>query len=265
MQWQKPPLRVQPVWSDLQPEFFATPSGWYWNAPDLWPYYRLVLYGGLALLLLGSLLISNLFQSASGREARSFNTLIQTLEQEPERFGQAAQVYLKRFPKGHWSVQVQDLATNLPATVFYRAMNQAEHQPALPLRLEAYQALPRPRDPQLGGRLQKNITRCIERIQIYETRLARARTYIQKEYYSNSLLLLAQLVKQGPEYGALYTEAQELLNRTSLKKIEFYIVKGQLGKARNALNNARLQGVSADVLDHLSAKIKNIEQLKPLR
>ena len=158
-----------------------------------------------------------------------------------------------------------DLSANLPATVFYRAMNQAEHQPAMPLRLEAYQALPKPRDPQLAARLKTRMDSCIERLQAYETRLARARSYIQKEYYSNSLLLLAQLVKQGPEYGALYTEAQELLNRTSLKKIEFYIVKGQLAKARNALNNARLQGVSTDVLDHLSAKIKNIEQLKPLR
>lgn len=262
------PPPFEPVWSDLKPEFFQGPQKWNWNASDLYPYYRLVFYSALAGMLLLTFLLLSLLQGAPAREAAAFERVVAALAAEPAEFQKQSARFLQKFPRSSYVAQVQSLSQQQNLLLLLKQINQAEHQPSLPLQVEAYQVLQK----QSGNlpeaqrlKITDRLNRYSRMVQEYEAQLAKARIYSQKEYFTSSLLILAQLVKKGPQYGVLYLEAQELLNRTSVKKIDYYIVKGQLQRARIALADARYQGVSQPVLDELARKIKNLEQLKPLR
>lgn len=265
--FKKEPIPFEPAWGDLKPAFFQGPEKWHWNTPELYPYYRLVFYSTFAGLLFLTYLLFSLFQGASTKEAFAFERLVASLGAAPAEFQQESERFLQRFPQGKYTAQVQHLRTQYQSLPILKQLNQAEQQPTLPLRVEAYQVLLKQGG--VEGALQKKIQDRLQRysqmVQTYETQLARARRYSQKEYYSASLAILAQLVKQGPQYGTFYQEAQDLLNRISVKKIDYYIVKGQLAKARMALAEAYYLGVSPAVLEELTKKIKGIEQLKPLR
>jgi hypothetical protein len=256
-----------PAWSYLKGDFFHAPKGWNPNSPDLYPYYRIVFYGLLVVFLLFVIVVSSLFQGAGPKEAKLFSQTIETLTNQPEKFQEQATAFLKKYPQGVYKAQMVQLQADIANRQFLQALNLAQRQPNLPLKLQAYQALLKqqtPPSPEMQKELQETMGKYAKMIEGYENQLAKARTYSQKQYFTSSLLLLSKLVKGGPQYGHLYTEAQDLLNRTSAKKIDYFLVKGQLRKARIALRDAQIHGVSSDVIDSLAKKIKSLEQLKPL-
>lgn len=262
-----PPPVPDPAWSYLKGAYFHAPQGWQINSPDLYPYYRIVFYGLVVAFLLFVLLLSSLFQGAGPKEAKLFAQTVDTLSHQPEKFQEQATEFLKKYPQGAYKAQVVQLQADLANHQFLQTLNLAQRQPSLPLKLQAYQNLLKqhtPPTPEMQKELQDKISKYAKMVEGYENQLAKARTYSQKQYYTSSLLLLSKLVKGGPQYGHLYTEAQDLLNRTSAKKIDYFLVKGQLRKARIALRDAQIHGVSSDVIDSLAKKIKSLEQLKPL-
>lgn len=262
-----PPQATDPVWSYLKADFFHSPTGWKLNSPDLYPYYRVMFYGLLLGFLLFVLLLSTLFQGSGPKEAKLFTQTVESLSLNPEKFQTQAQDFLQKYPQGIYKDRVVQLQADIANRQFLQALNLAQRQPSLPLKLQAYQTLLKQQkipSPEMQKELQEKISKYAKMVEGYENQLAKARTYSQKQYYTSSLLLLSQLVKGGPQYGHLYTEAQDLLNRTSAKKIDFFLVKGQLRKARVALRDAQIHGVSSDVIDSLAKKIKSLEQLKPL-
>ncbi len=256
-----------PAWSYLKGDFFYAPKGWSPNSPDLYPYYRVVFYALLVGFLLFVLLLSSLLQGTGPKEAKLFTQTIETLKNHPEKFQEQAAAFINKYPQGVYKNQMVQLQADIANRQFLQALNLAQRQPNLPLKLQAYQALLKqqtPPSPEMQKELQETMGKYAKMIEGYENQLAKARTYSQKQYYTSSLLLLSKLVKGGPQYGHLYTEAQDLLNRTSAKKIDYFLVKGQLRKARIALRDAQIHGVSSDVIDSLAKKIKSLEQLKPL-
>jgi tetratricopeptide (TPR) repeat protein len=262
------PVVADPVWSYLKAGYFQNPRVWNLNSADLYPYFRVILYAGILIILLLVLLLSTLLQGSSNQQAAMFNQTVDAFSKDTDKFQTKSKDYLAKFPQGIYAVQVSRMQTDFSHLRFLSAMNQAQHQPSLPLRMQAYQTILNQNlanDPLTKKELEEKINTYSKKVEAYEAQLAKARTYSQKEYYTSSLLLLSKLVKGGPQYGNLYTEAQDLLNRTSAKKIEFYLVKGQLRKARIALRDAKLYGVSSEVIDSLAKKIKNLEQLKPMR
>lgn len=269
-QWQKgqpEPVMPEPAWSYLKGDYFQAPKGWQFNSSDLYPYYRMFFYGCLLLLFVLFLLLSSVFQGTNQKEAKAFHQTVQALEQ-PERFNEVVNGYLTKYPQGQYRAQVVLLQANMAQLKFLQTLNQAQRQPSLPLKLQAYQTLLKQKQfpsSEAQKSLEEKIATYGKLVSSYEEQLAKARTYSQKEYFTSSLLLLSKLVKAGPQYGHLYTEAQDLLNRTSAKKIDYFLVKGQLRKAKIALRDAQIHGVSSDVIDALAKKIKSLEQLKPLR
>lgn len=256
-----------PAWSYLKGDFFHAPKGWSPNSPDLYPYYRIVFYGLLVGFFLFVLVLTSLFQGNAPKEAKLFSQTIDTLNSQPEKFQEQATAFLNKYPQGIYKDRMVQLQADIANRQFLQALNLAQRQPNLPLKLQAYQALLKqqtPPSPEMQKELQATMGKYAKMIEGYESQLGKARTYSQKQYYTSSLLLLSKLVKGGPQYGHLYTEAQDLLNRTSAKKIDYFLVKGQLRKARVALRDAQIHGVSSDVIDSLAKKIKSLEQLKPL-
>ncbi|PIQ24559.1 hypothetical protein COW36_11115 [bacterium (Candidatus Blackallbacteria) CG17_big_fil_post_rev_8_21_14_2_50_48_46] len=261
-------IQIQPAWSHLQPEFFRAPEVWQLNSPDLYPYYRILFYSTVALIVAVLLILIAFIQGFFVNEAKLFNAVMTNYASNNPKFQEKAQEYLKKYPQGSYHLSVENIVQSSSQIGYLAALNQAEHQPSYPLKMQAYQnvlskysAIPAERKQKLEIKLAKYT----KQVQEYENLLNKARTYSKKEYFTSSLLLLSKLVKKGPVYGNLYTEAQDLLNSISIKKIDFYLVKGQLRKAKIALNDARIYGVSENVLTDLSKKIKNLEQLKPLR
>src|SRR3990167_8630148 len=187
-----------PAWSYLKGDFFYAPKGWSPNSPDLYPYYRVVFYALLVGFLLFVLLLSSLLQGTGPKEAKLFTQTIETLKNHPEKFQEQAAAFINKYPQGVYKNQMVQLQADIANRQFLQALNLAQRQPNLPLKLQAYQALLKqqtPPSPEMQKELQETMGKYAKMIEGYENQLAKARTYSQKQYYTSSLLLLSKLVK----------------------------------------------------------------------
>jgi hypothetical protein len=66
------------------------------------------------------------------------------------------------------------------------------------------------------------------------------------------------LIGQGEILGNVYTQAKDELKRAHIKKIDFYLVQGQLTLARKAYNDAKASGVSDNDLLEYDTRIKDL-------
>jgi len=144
---------------------------------------------------------------------------------------------------------------------FLAQLKSAEEQPTYELKSQAYQLLLE--NQSLSGRyLEQAKTNHTKYKQLFDesaTKLQTVQTFMDREYYSDAIRQSQALIKEGPILGTIHEEAQQLLNKAYVKKIDYFLIQGKLSSAKAALKAAESNQVSAALLSEYSEKIKNLE------
>ncbi|MBF2052219.1 MAG: hypothetical protein IGS03_02000 [Candidatus Sericytochromatia bacterium] len=140
-------------------------------------------------------------------------------------------------------------------------LKSAQEQPTYALRVEAFRQL---KDnpvlsPEQRNEVSRALTEAETALQTWEKNMALAKRYLEQEYYSSAIKALAPFLEKGPVLGPLLKEAEELYSKAHTKKIDYFLLKGQLTQAKKALKEAQSANLPDTVTQEYADKIKNLE------
>lgn len=244
--------------SKLDDSYFKTPRIWRFNTPDFYVFYYAI--GAILAVLLILLLLISL---AGGQQ----NTQEANLQEPPTLLNTDVPVAVTSPSSSSSALATSEpnviAATPSPSAVPITASSElisAEQQPSYALRAEAYAKLKD--DPALS---QADKSRAMTAQQKYEAlnlqahkRLDGALNGLQKDHYTVSIRTLTRLIEQGEVLGDVYLQAKDELPKAYIKKIEYFMLLGQISKASHALVEAKGAGIQSEELNDYETKIKNL-------
>lgn len=235
----------------LSPDYFRQPPVWFFNSPDMYLYYYLLggVVAGILLLSSGAMLLTS--HHAASKPV-------------PEKgVSQSAPVVSTPLTtaSAETSAQPSIETSSLPRITTLEQIKSAEEQPSYELKYKAYQQLLDSKA--FSGKTLEQIQSQYQKYKHLDDKtnqaLQLAQNYMSREYFTAAIRESHKLVQAGPILGNVYIEAQSLYKKAHLKKIDYYLIQGQLSKAKAALKQAEAAEISAEDLKSYSEKIKNLE------
>jgi len=229
----------------LDPNFFRSAKPWWFNTSDFF-YFYYVLAAVISSLLVLILLI----------------TYIATRPANPNQVTQVNQQSESSLPSPAEENINQTEPSEPEASPDQQALlDSAQTQPTYALKVEAYKLLLNDSrlSPSQKAQVKQALTENQTALTTWEKKLALAKSYMDKEYYSSSITTLSPFLSEGALLGHLYTEAEQLHTKAYLKKIDYFLIKGQITQAKQALAEARQAKVAEAQLNEYTEKIKNLD------
>lgn len=253
--------------SRLRPAYFVYPRLWRFNSPDF-----NLFYSALGAILAVAMILIFLLILASNRPATTHQATA-PVNVEPQspvaRQSASPQASVKASPSAVASVAPG--ATLAPSTTpspetgtldSKARFDSAEQQPSYSLRAEAYDKLRLAQDISYTDRIKA--TAAYKRYHALaldgQRQLDRALYGVKHQHYSQAIRQLKNIIAGGDILGDAFLKAQQELPKTYVKKIDYFLLQGQITQAHRALNEAKAAQVSDEVLHPYENKIKILEK-----
>ncbi len=251
----------------LAPDYFKLRAPWFFNTPDVYPFAYIALGMVVSLCLLGLLLLVALGAFSGTSESASSPPVESTTVSPPE----ASAENQTETAQGTDTTSVEGNDTNV-SPLIKNAQNledvdtkirNAQSQPTYDLKLQALIKLEEAEGLTVE---QANEIKALK--QEYTDALTQAQqsylaieSALEKEHYSVAIEKSQALITQGEILGVIYTNAQDSLEKAHLRKIDYYLKVAQLGKAEQALNEAKAAGLKEEKLQDYTSKIQALKNL----
>lgn len=242
----------------LKRQYFAYPETWRFNSPDFYLFYY-----ALGALLSVLLILFLLVLLVSGRPPAE-TAITQNLPPSPPPASAPIDL-ASTTPKPAASLAPRVVASAVPSPAASLvpandALISAEQQPSYALRAESYARLRD--DASLSATDRQRATQAYQRYNGLalqaQNRLETALDGIGKDRYTVSIRQLQALIKEGEVLGDVYLQAEQELPKAYYKKIDYYMLKGQISKASRALGEAKAAGIQSETISEYETKIKNL-------
>lgn len=251
----------------IRENYFINNNFWFLPTATFERYLRVLLYGGIAVVLSSLFLFGVLVTGPKNREIKRFEATTADLQKpDPQHLKAATSEYLQRYPEGKYALQVRQLQAQNETLHWTRELNRVEHLHSYPQRLQGLEMLLKERSTWSSEGLEKLKKRHLHYqrlITSYQKALQRAAGHIDREYYSAAIYILKPMLEEGTVLGSLYEEASQLMDKAYLKKINYFLVKANFTQSKRALVEAKQNGVSERALKELDDKIKRLQALFP--
>lgn len=235
----------------LAPVYFSPPKAWWFHTSDFFIFYY-ILSTIIGLIVIVVMLVS----FAGGSSAPTQTTESPAVISSPES------VATDEMPEGtglETPAATEPLESASPDQV--ALLKSAQEQPTYALQVEAFRQLEN--NPVLSAEQRGEVSRALaeaeKQLQKWEKNMVLAKRYIDQEYYSSAIKALAPFLEAGPVLGPLLKEAEELYAKAHTKKIDYFLLKGQLTQAKKALKEAESANLPTTVTQDYADKIKNLE------
>lgn len=249
----------------LAPDYFKLRAPWFFNTPDVYPFAYLALGLVVSLCLMGLLLLAVLGAFSSSPENP-------TSTQQVTNTGATEAVSENSEVTPSETANVENTEDPNVSPLIKNAQNlegldskirNAQSQPTYDLKLQALiklegaEGLTVEQANEIKG-LKQEYTDALTQAQ--QTYLA-VESALEKEHYSVAIQKSQALITEGEILGVIYTNAQDSLEKAHLRKIDYYLKVAQLGKAEQALNEAKAAGVKEEKLQDYTTKIQALKNL----
>lgn len=250
----------------LAPDYFKLRAPWFFNTPDVYPFAYLALGLVISLCLIGLLLLAALGAFSSTPESTSpaqqaTNTEAAETVSENQEDTSSETTNVENTTE---DANVSPLIKNAQSLEGIDSkIRNAQSQPTYDLKLQALiklegaEGLTVEQANEIKG-LKQEYTDALTQAQ--QTYLA-IESALEKEHYSVAIQKSQALITQGEILGVIYTNAQDTLEKAHLRKIDYYLKVAQLGKAEQALNEAKAAGVKEEKLQDYTTKIQALKNL----
>lgn len=246
----------------LAPDYFKLRAPWFFNTPDVYPFAYILLGAVVSLCLLGILLFVALgaFSSAPESQVSSQtpsssempDTQSSTEEPPVQNQGDTEDASLSPLVKNAQNMEN-------PETKIRNAQSQPTYDLKLQalMKIEGAEGLSSAQTQEIQN-LKKEYTDALTQAQ--QTYLS-IESALEKEHYSVAIQKSQALISQGEILGVVYSNAQDSFEKAHLRKIDYYLKVAQLGKAEQALNEARTAGLKEEKLQDYTTKIQALKNL----
>lgn len=250
----------------LAPDYFKLRAPWFFNTPDVYPFAYLALGLVVSLCLIGLLLLAALGafsstpESTSPAQQATNREAAETVSENQEDMSSETTNVENTTEDANVSPLIKN-AQSLEG--IDSKIRNAQSQPTYDLKLQALiklegaEGLTVEQANEIKG-LKQEYTDALTQAQ--QTYLA-IESALEKEHYSVAIQKSQALITQGEILGVIYTNAQDTLEKAHLRKIDYYLKVAQLGKAEQALNEAKAAGVKEDKLQDYTTKIQALKNL----
>lgn len=254
--------------SRLRADYFAYPKLWRFNSPDF-----NLFYSALGAILAVAMILIFLLILASHRPVttQQANAPVNVEPQSPVASQPAS-------PQAQSTVKALSSAAPSPTNAVPSAspsssadagmldskarFDSAEQQPSYALRAEAYDKLRQAQDISYTDRIKA--TSAYKRYHALaldgQRQLDRALYGVKHQHYSQAIRQFKNIIASGEILGDAFLQAQQQLPKTYVKKIDYFLLQGQITQAHRALNEAKAAQVSDEVLHPYENKIKILEK-----
>lgn len=225
---------------NLAPVYFVSPKAWWFHTSDFFIFYY-ILSAIIFIIALVVILFSGGTPQKNSQQLQSENQPLTGISASIE-------------PEAEEPIEA-------PSPDQAALLKSAQEQPTYALQMEAYRQL---KDNQTLSNSQQNevaalLLKTEAEFARWEKDLAAAKRYMEQEYYSSAIKALKPFLEAGSVLGNLLTEAQEVYVKAHTKKIDYFLLKGQITQAKKALQEAEQAKLSADHLSGYADKIQSLE------
>lgn len=256
-------LDLNPSFGNLQGEYFRLPKPWFFKNPVIFTYFRVFFYTVSALIVLSFISYFFIVQRPVSMKQSSYESILSLYKQGGNPDGLIKQIdeFQEQYPETDESKSLNSLKADVFKTKLKQAMNQAENQPSLPLKIETYEFILK----NYKNIDEDKITHMKSKIKEYNNTLEKNKLLlavieqnIEKQYFTSALNKLKPILDKGEVLGDYYTQALKLRDKAHIERIEYYLVKAQLKNAKKSLDAAKADQVDSPELKKLEAKIKKL-------
>lgn len=237
----------------LAPVYFSPPKAWWFHTSDFFIFYY-ILSAIISIIVLVILLAG--FSGGSSESAAPVQqpAVVASPETEP-----ADTEVLMTDPSPEANASTDPLETASPDQA--ALLKSAQEQPTYALQIEAYRQLQN--NATLNAAQRDEVGRALRQaeteLQRWEKNLTLAKRYMEQEYYSSAIKALTPFLEKGNVLGNLLPEAQAIYQKAHTKKIDYFLLKGQLTQAKKALQEAESGNLPESLTRDYAEKIKNLE------
>lgn len=230
----------------LKSNYFNFKSPWLFNSKDLLPF----LYLALGLIISACIILFLCFYTLLG----SFTGPTPS----PPPSAQANSIVLPSHEASTQSTEPSPVVLS-----FEEQLKSAQEQPTYELQLQAYQNLIENNDlnEEQTALVRPQITQLEKKLASSKQIISTAESYMNKQYYSAAIKLIAPILEEGKIWGNYYTQALETKEKAFFKRVDYYLIKGRLPQAKQALQKAIDAEMNAEQIKDYQDKIQKLEKI----